>query len=70
MRMIVLLVAAIFATSLSFYASAHGSKGLSFKAPMAQNEHPEVGSNCVRKITTASGEVIGCHIQRRKGHAA
>jgi len=34
--MIVFLAAAIFAASLSFYASAHASKDLSLEAPAAQ----------------------------------
>lgn len=70
MRMIIFLVAAILATSMSLYASADSSRGLVARAPATQNEHPEVGSRCARKITTASGEVIGCLMQKRRARAA
>lgn len=65
MRMLVFLMAVIFATSLSFFSSADGVRGLSLAKPQAQEE--AANARCAKRI--AIGNEKACLMQKRKGRA-
>ncbi|PPD45571.1 MAG: hypothetical protein CTY15_04090 [Methylocystis sp.] len=68
MRMFILLMVVIFASSLSFFASADSSRQLSLKKPEPQTEALSATSRCAKKIALGDGETA-CLMLKRKGRA-
>ena len=71
MKMFIVLVAVVLATSVSLFASADSSRGLSSRGPVAQSETVGANSRCARKISIGPGaNEFACLMQKRKGRAA
>jgi len=64
MRMFVVLLAVVFASSLSFFASADNSRGFAFHK---QAEQEASNLHCARKVSI--GAETACLMQKRKGRA-
>lgn len=71
MKMMAFLIAAVFAASLTLYASSGGARGVPLKSPVVQNAETNVNPRCVRKIPLMAGaNGGGCLMQKRKSRAA
>jgi hypothetical protein len=71
MRNFVILLAAAFVTSVSFFASADNSHGLAVRAPTDRSEQASLNSRCVKKVALGPDSAeVGCLMQKRKGRSA
>ena len=70
MRMFILLLAIVGATSASFIASADNARGLSIKESVSQSEQTGAASRCAKKIVLPGTNETACLLQKRRGRAA